>query len=84
MNAKALELEKVLESQGFSVLVDDREEAAGVKFNDAYLLGNPYILIIGKKYLKDETIDLEVRKTKISKAFKKEGLIKFLKDEYRR
>ncbi len=81
---QALELEKALESQGFSVLIDDRQEAAGVKFNDAYLLGNPYILIIGKKYLKDETIDLEVRKTKESKAFKKEGLIKFLKDEYGR
>ena len=81
---QALELEKTLESQGFSVLIDDRQEAAGVKFNDAYLLGNPYILIMGKKYLKDETIDLEVRKTMISKAFKKEGLIKFLKDEYGR
>jgi len=81
---QALELEQALESQGFSVLIDDRQEAAGVKFNDAYLLGNPYILIMGKKYLKDETIDLEVRKTKQSKAFKKEGLIKFLKDEYGR
>jgi len=81
---QALELEKALEKESFSVLVDDREEAAGVKFNDAYLLGNPYILIMGKKYLKDETIDLEVRKTKESKAFKKEGLIKFLKGEYGR
>jgi len=81
---RAKELEEALESQGFSVLIDDREETAGVKFNDAYLLGNPYILIMGKKYLKDETIDLEVRKTMMSKAFKKEGLIKFLKDEYGR
>ena len=81
---RALELEKALGDQGFSVLVDDRKEAAGVKFNDAYLLGNPYILIIGKKYIKDETIDLEVRKTRESKGFKKEELIKFLKNEYGR
>ncbi len=81
---QALELEKDLGKEGLSVLIDDRLEAAGVKFNDAYLLGNPYILIMGKKYLKDKTIDLEVRKTKISKSFKKEGLIKFLKDEYGR
>ena len=81
---QALELEKALGDQGFSVLVDDRKEAAGVKFNDAYLLGNPYILIIGKKYIKDETIDLEVRKTRESKGFKKEELIKFLKNEYGR
>ena len=79
---KALELEQALEKQGLSVLIDDRFEAAGVKFNDAYLLGNPYILIMGKKYLKDETIDLEIRKTKVSKSFDKESLIKFLKDEY--
>jgi len=81
---QALELEKDLGKQGLSVLIDDRQETAGVKFNDAYLLGNPYILIMGKKYLKDKTIDLEVRKTKISKAFKKEGIIKFLKGEYGR
>lgn len=79
---RALELEQVLGREGFSVLIDDRDEAAGVKFNDAYLIGNPYILVIGKKYLKDETIDLEVRKTKESQSFKQEGLLRFLKDEY--
>jgi len=81
---KALELESALEKLGLSVLIDDRQEAAGVKFNDAYLIGNPYILIMGKKYLKDQTIDLEIRETKISKSFKEEDLIKFLKDEYKR
>lgn len=81
---KALELEEALEGEGLSVLIDDRQEAAGVKFNDAYLLGNPYILIMGKKYLKDGTIDLEIRKTRTSKSFKKGDLIKFLKDEYNR
>jgi len=81
---KALELEAALGREGLSVLIDDRGEAAGVKFNDAYLIGNPYILIMGKKYLKDQTIDLEVRETKISKSFKEGDLIKFLKDEYKR
>ena len=79
---QALELEETLESEGFSVLIDDRAQAAGVKFKDAYLLGNPYILIMGKKFLLDKTIDLEVRKTKTSKGFKKEELVEFLKQEY--
>ena len=78
---RALELEKTLEKEGFSVLVDDRSEAAGVKFNDAYLLGNPYILIMGKKFHLDGTIDIEVRKTKMAKSFKKKELIEFLKQE---
>ncbi len=78
---RALELEKTLEKEGFSVLVDDRSEAAGVKFNDAYLLGNSYILIMGKKFLLDGTIDIEVRKTKMAKSFKKKELIEFLKQE---
>ncbi|MFH1504004.1 MAG: proline--tRNA ligase [Candidatus Omnitrophota bacterium] len=78
---EALILGDNLEKQGFSVLIDDRESGAGVKFNDAYLIGNPYILIMGKKYLKDKTIDLEVRKTGEKESFKKEALIKFLKGE---
>ncbi|MFH1519170.1 MAG: proline--tRNA ligase [Candidatus Omnitrophota bacterium] len=81
---QALKLEKILEEEGFSILVDDRAEAAGVKFNDAYLLGNPYILIMGKKYFLDKTIDLEVRKSKLNKGFKQAELIKFLKEEYGR
>jgi len=78
----ALKLQDILEKEGFSVLIDDRDEAAGVKFNDAYLIGNPYILIMGKKYLSEAVIDLEVRKTRQSMSFKKEELLNFLKKEY--
>ncbi|MBU1112378.1 MAG: proline--tRNA ligase [Candidatus Omnitrophica bacterium] len=78
---EALGLAETIESVGLSVLVDDRDEAAGVKFNDAYLLGNPYIAIIGKKYIESETIDLEVRKSADKSSFKKEELIKFLKSQ---
>jgi len=76
--SEALAIEKILEKKGLSVLIDDRDEAAGVKFNDAYLIGCPYILILGKKYLKDKTIDLEIRKTKEKKSFNKEEVIDFL------
>ena len=79
---EALKLQDELEAQGFSVLVDERNEAAGVKFNDAYLIGNPYILIMGKKYVNDSLIDVEVRKTKESMSLSKEKLVNFLKKEY--
>ena len=82
LRKQALDLKDVLEGEGFSLLVDDRDEAAGVKFNDAYLIGNPYILIMGKKYLNENTIDLEVRKTKQSMSLKQEELVNFLKKDY--
>jgi prolyl-tRNA synthetase len=38
-----------LEAAGFDVLLDDREERAGVKFKDADLIGIPYRVNVGKK-----------------------------------
>ena len=38
-----------LEAAGFDVLLDDREERAGVKFKDADLIGVPYRINVGKK-----------------------------------
>jgi prolyl-tRNA synthetase len=38
-----------LEDEGIRVMLDDRRDASpGVKFKDAELIGNPYILIVGK------------------------------------
>ncbi|MDP1995302.1 MAG: His/Gly/Thr/Pro-type tRNA ligase C-terminal domain-containing protein, partial [Ignavibacteria bacterium] len=49
---------------GFSVLFDDRIDAgAGVKFNDADLLGMPIQIIIGEKKLKEGKVELKVRET---------------------
>jgi prolyl-tRNA synthetase len=38
-----------LEAAGFDVLLDDRNERAGVKFKDADLVGIPYRVTVGKK-----------------------------------
>jgi prolyl-tRNA synthetase len=38
-----------LEAGGFDVLLDDRDERAGVKFKDADLIGIPYRVTVGKK-----------------------------------
>ena len=38
-----------LEAAGIDVLLDDRDERAGVKFKDAELIGVPYRINIGKK-----------------------------------
>ena len=38
-----------LESAGFDVILDDRDERAGVKFKDADLIGVPWRINVGKK-----------------------------------
>ena len=38
-----------LAAAGFDVLLDDRDERAGVKFKDAEMIGIPFRINIGKK-----------------------------------
>ena len=51
-----------LTQSGIEVLWDDRDERAGVKFNDADLIGAPYQLIIGDKGLAQGTVEFKLRK----------------------
>ena len=46
--ALAYDIEKKLEALGVEVLVDDRDERPGVKFNDADLIGFPIRITVGK------------------------------------
>jgi prolyl-tRNA synthetase len=82
LNSEAFSLADNLEKEGFEVLVDERKEPAGVKFNDAYLIGNPYIVVIGKNYASSKKFDLEIRKTKEKSSLTKEELLSFLKKQY--
>ena len=43
------EIAESLEAAGFDVLLDDRDERAGVKFKDADLIGIPFRINVGKK-----------------------------------
>jgi len=52
-----------LQAAGFEVLWDDREERAGVKFNDADLIGAPFQLVVGDKGLADGVVEVKVRKS---------------------
>ena len=54
---------KELGRAGADFLIDDREGSAGIKFNDADLLGIPLRLILGPKNLKNGQVELKVRKT---------------------
>jgi prolyl-tRNA synthetase len=54
-----------LESAGIEVLLDERDERAGVKFNDADLIGVPFRVTVGKK-VKDGKVELMTRATRRS------------------
>jgi prolyl-tRNA synthetase len=59
----AEEMYAALEEKGFEVLMDDRDERAGIKFKDADLIGVPWRVIIGEKNLKEGVVELKDRRT---------------------
>jgi prolyl-tRNA synthetase len=60
---QAKSLYAALEAAGVEVLWDDRDERAGVKFNDADLIGAPLHLVIGEKGLAQGQVELKNRRT---------------------
>ncbi|WP_182186040.1 proline--tRNA ligase [Pectinatus frisingensis] len=59
----AEEIYTAMEKSGIDVLLDDRKERAGVKFKDADLIGYPVRITIGPKAVKENIIEVKVRKT---------------------
>lgn len=59
----AAQLYGELGAAGFEVLWDDRDERAGVKFNDADLMGAPFQVVVGDKGLADGVIEIKTRQT---------------------
>ncbi len=56
-----------LEAQGLEVLLDDRDESPGVKFNDADLLGIPIRVTISPRTLEKGSVEVKWRGEKKSK-----------------
>ena len=74
-------LHSKLTSEGFEVLFDDRIDVqAGVKFNDADLLGMPVQIIVGDRKLKDKKVEIKIRKTGERFDVELEKLISRLKE----
>ena len=60
--AKAEEIFLACQSAGISVLFDDRDERAGVKFNDADLVGCPIRITVGERGLQNQSVEVKARK----------------------
>ncbi len=52
-----------LTEAGVDVLLDDRDERAGVKFKDADLIGIPLRLTLGPKSVQQEEVEVKIRMT---------------------
>ena len=56
-------LESGLEAAGVDVLVDDREERAGIKFKDADLIGCTVRATVGTRALEKGGVEIRLRRT---------------------
>jgi len=54
---------RTLKELGVEVILDDRNERAGVKFKDADLIGYPIRITVGSKTLADDNVEIKFRRT---------------------
>src|SRR5579885_435513 len=69
---------------GIEVLYDDRLESAGVKFNDADLIGLPLRAVVSKRSLKNGGIELKLRSQKESRIVPLAEAVSVIQEEIRR
>lgn len=63
---------------GYEVLYDERQESAGVKLNDADLIGIPYRLIISEKTIKQNRIEVKVRNSSQTDLVEIDKMLKYI------
>jgi prolyl-tRNA synthetase len=73
--AAAEEIYRDLRQAGFEVLMDDREERAGVKFKDADLLGVPIRVTIGNALAKEGVVEIRQRSTRADRRVPKAEVV---------
>jgi prolyl-tRNA synthetase len=72
--AQAEALYERLQADGWAVLYDDRNASAGVKFNDADLIGIPLRLTVSKRSVKEDAIEAKWRDSRERLKLDDEGL----------
>jgi prolyl-tRNA synthetase len=64
-----------LQGAGLDVLLDDRDERAGVKFKDADLIGIPFRLVSGPRALANGNVELVTRSANLREEVALEGAL---------
>jgi prolyl-tRNA synthetase len=73
--AAAEDIERTLVEAGFDVLMDDRDERAGVKFKDADLLGIPIRVTVGNAFVKEGVVEVRDRATRVDQRVAKAQVV---------
>ena len=68
---------------GFEVLWDDRDDRAGVKFNDADLIGAPFQVVVGDKGLAEGVVEVKVRRSGVKTRIAPTELLQHLRTTVR-
>ena len=76
----AEEIYEELRAAGVDVLLDDRRERAGVKFNDCDLIGYPVRIAIGPNTIENGTIEVKIRKSGELVNFARDTYLKGVQD----
>ncbi len=63
---------------GLEVVIDDRDERAGVKFNDADLIGWPIQVIVGRRGLESHTVEVKHRRSGTKKDVDLDSIVEIL------
>ena len=74
-------LYSTLIDNNIDVIYDDRNERAGVQFNDADLLGVPLRLVVSSRNLKDNKIEFSYRGEKETQKIDREKIVDFIKNK---
>lgn len=72
------ELYKTLQEQGFTVLLDQRDQTPGSKFADSDLIGIPKRLVVSDKTLESDSVELKLRGSDKTELIKIKDLVKTL------
>ena len=76
------EIYENLKKAGLDVLIDNRDERPGVKFNDADLIGIPWHIIIGEKSIAQGVVEIKSRHSGESEKVSLEKVVEVIKEKY--
>jgi len=80
----AQDLSQQLLLQNLESFIDDRDERPGIKFKDADLIGLPVRVVIGKKGIESDQLDVVVRSTKESLKVSAKSLVEIVANCYKK
>ncbi|HHD11638.1 MAG TPA: proline--tRNA ligase, partial [Deltaproteobacteria bacterium] len=73
-------LYETLQMEGYSVLYDDRDIGAGIKFKDADLLGMPVRITVSARTLKEDSVEIKARRDEKAELVHVDEVVAFVEE----